>query len=145
MTDKQNSGVQRSLRLLTVSDVEALADLEWLVRGMLPRPSLTILYGEPGCGKTFVALSMALIVVSGGEWLGRETAPASVLYIAAEGVLGLKSRIAAHRKKFGVPGEAIRFLAAAPNLLDEAQVDNLIACVEAADFRPSLIIVDTLG
>ena len=75
--------------LLSLADIEALPDLEWLVEGVLAMHALAILYGEPGCGKSFVALFMALANASGRPWLGRTTRQTKTLYIAAEGVLGL--------------------------------------------------------
>jgi RecA-family ATPase len=77
-------------RLLTLEEIEALPDLQYLIAGVLPEHSLCVLYGEPGCGKTFVALSMALQCASGKPWIGRATRRARVLYVAAEGGFGMK-------------------------------------------------------
>jgi hypothetical protein len=52
-------------RLLTLEEIEALPDLQYLIAGVLPEHSFCVLYGEPGCGKTFVALSMALACAAG--------------------------------------------------------------------------------
>ena len=78
---------KKSFQLLTPEELQGLPDLVWLIGGMLPQPCLAVLYGDPGCGKTFAALSMALAAASGRDWLGRSCATVSVLYIAAEGVL----------------------------------------------------------
>jgi RecA/RadA recombinase len=132
-------------QLLTAEKLESLPDLEWLIPSILPKPSLAILYGDPGCGKTFAALSMSLSVASGADWLGRPCVATEVLYIAAEGVLGLKSRLAAHRSVRGPIGATIRFLPGAPNLLDSGDLEAMSDALKAADFRPGLIVVDTLA
>ncbi|MBT8460499.1 MAG: helicase RepA family protein [Boseongicola sp.] len=137
--------VASKFELLTATQLEALPDLEWLIPSILPKPSLAILYGAPGCGKTFAALSMALSVASGDNWLGRQCVATAVLYIAAEGVLGLKSRIAAHRSVRGPVGQKIRFLPGAPNLLESGDLEALATALEAAGLRPGLIVVDTLA
>ncbi|WP_175850024.1 AAA family ATPase [Burkholderia cepacia] len=42
--------------------------ITWLWPGYLPAGKLTILAGQPGCGKTTIALSLAATVTRGGEW-----------------------------------------------------------------------------
>jgi len=133
------------MRLLTVPDVEALPDLQWRIEGILPQPSLVILYGEPGCGKTFVALSMAFAAADGQNWLGRRTPKGSVLYIAAEGLLGLKIRLQAHRRIHFTGLEGVRFLGEAVRISSESEVTSLVLLLDQEQFRPDLIIVDTLA
>ncbi len=136
------------LNLLSAEDVDALPDLEWVIVGVLPAPAFGVLYGEPGCGKTFTALSMALAIASGTPWLGRETRQAPVLYIAAEGVLGLKRRLQAHYQKHGMPApspEQMRFIASAIEIMKPASVVAVLATLNDASFKPGLIIIDTLA
>jgi RecA-family ATPase len=82
-------------RLLTLADLDNLPDPIWLIDDVLPSNSLCVLYGEPGCGKTFVALSMALSIAAGHSWCGKLTTEGSVLYVPAEGLYGLKLRVPA--------------------------------------------------
>ena len=56
---------------MTVNDIENLPDLDWLVTGILPSPSFAVIFGELGCGETFVSLSMALDCACGYDFLGR--------------------------------------------------------------------------
>jgi putative DNA primase/helicase len=61
------------------------AQRETLLGPVLPRASLTLLYGARGVGKTFLSLSMALAVASGGAVLRwRAPKPARVLYVDGE-------------------------------------------------------------
>jgi hypothetical protein len=46
---------------------------------------ISVLYGDPGTGKSFVALSMAVAVATGRPWIGRDTREGPVVYIAGEG------------------------------------------------------------
>lgn len=69
----ETSHVERAYNFFTPQEVEQLPDLEWLIPGILPKPALCVLFGEPGCGKTFVVLSMALAIANGTEWLGRSS------------------------------------------------------------------------
>lgn len=64
----------------------------------------------PGTGNSFIALSMALQLASGNDWLGRSSRQGKVLYVAAEGALGMKMRLRAHREKFSINDDNIRFI-----------------------------------
>src|SRR6185437_15113382 len=61
--------------------------IEWMVEGILPRASVTLLAGEPGSYKTWLALALLRGVASGGNFLGRKCAQASVLYLDRENPL----------------------------------------------------------
>ena len=82
--------------LLSFEEILALPDPSWLIDGVIPREAVTQLYGDIGVGKTFVALDMALSIATGTPWLSKyHTDPGHVVYVAAEGHLGIKDRISA--------------------------------------------------
>ena len=141
----KDEAAKERFRLLSPEEVEALPDLDWLIDGVLPKPSFAVLYGEPGCGKTFVALSMALQIANGQPWLERGVRQGRVLYLAAEGVLGLKLRIAAHRERFGVTADKTRFLAETMNVTDVKDSEALVARLKEQEFMPDLIVIDTFA
>ena len=70
-------------------------DIEWLNHGLIPAKSVGMIYGESGAGKTFVVLHWGLNLASGFDLFGKPIEPRTVVYIAAEGGYGLKSRIPA--------------------------------------------------
>ena len=51
-------------RFFDVHELLALPPPRWLVHGLLPEHSLSVLYGASGAGKSFVALDIAASVVS---------------------------------------------------------------------------------
>ena len=64
-----NKTEQRSadLVLLRASDVK-LEPIDWVWQGYLARGKPHILGGQPGTGKTTIAMGMAAIVTTGGRW-----------------------------------------------------------------------------
>lgn len=142
--------------------IEQLANLpapEPLIDNTLDLRSVALLAGPWSSGKTFLALDWALCVASGKRWQGRdvhvdqftsngvtyETSP-SVLYVAAEGVYGIKQRVAAWQAVWNVDSsrlaDGIAFL---PNAirLGSGQVGGFAKFVEEYGFR--FVIIDTLA
>ncbi len=132
-------------RLLSLAELDAMPDLEWLIDGVLPTNSLCVLFGVPGCGKSFVALSMALTASVGDRWLGRDTRRICSLYIAAEGVLGMKYRVRAFSRRHPVESQGLRLYPDAIQIADPAARASVVADLRAQNFTPNLIIIDTLA
>ena len=57
---------------------------EWLVDGLIPRGTVTSLYGDGGTGKSLLALQLAVDVATGGKWIGKATVVGGSLFISAE-------------------------------------------------------------
>jgi archaellum biogenesis ATPase FlaH len=69
------------LEIIRMSDVEQ-EDVQWLWKPYVPMGKITILQGDPGLGKTFVALQIAAIVSAGryfpGDTVGVGNIPGAV-------------------------------------------------------------------
>lgn len=135
------------LKVLTLDDISQLPPVEWMVEGLIPQKSLAMMYGEPGCGKTFIALDMALSVAHKAAWQSQTVLGGQVIYIAGEGVGGLKKRIAAWHIHHGLqPKAPFVVVPSAVDLLDEANTIDLHLTIQAvADGPVALVIFDTLA
>jgi len=120
-------------RLLSPDDLEQLPPPEWLLPQRLPEGQ-TWMYGEPGSGKTFLALDWAASVSAKGM---------NVIYFVGEGVQGFARRVWAWRQAYGQDISTFRAVPQAPHLLEAKSVDTLRRTVEY--FSPSLIVVDTFA
>jgi hypothetical protein len=132
-------------RLLTLTDLRNLPPVRWLIEGMIAVEALAVLYGEPGIGKTFLALAWALSVASGRRWLGRAVEQGKVVYISFEGVSAFSARIDAWQRQGGVSEDELSnifFIAEAEQFRDARQKTRLRATF-AARPRPRLIVIDT--
>ncbi|HXQ29786.1 MAG TPA: AAA family ATPase, partial [Gemmatimonadales bacterium] len=75
--------------LRTAAQLMALDPPAWQLEHYLPESALTVLYGPPGSGKSFLALAWALTIARGVPWLECQTQRGPVIYVAAEGTAAL--------------------------------------------------------
>ena len=70
---------------MSMSDLDMLPPLTWLVAGIIPQGQLFEIYGPPKAGKTFLAIDMGLCVATGIDFHGKPTKQGRVLHIVGEG------------------------------------------------------------
>jgi len=72
--------------VLTVPEIlEKSEHISWAVEGIIPANGVTLLSGDSGVGKTWLALDLAVACALGLNWLGRSTKmPGPVLFIDEE-------------------------------------------------------------
>lgn len=125
---------------------------DWLVKDHFELNTLACLFGDPGCGKSFVAIDVSMAVATGQKWAGKDTKKGVVIYIAGEGQNGLKKRIDAWQKyhKTQLPDNALFFSMGAALLKDpqnaiyiKQQIEGVVAAIDGES--PVLIVIDTLA
>jgi len=132
--------------------------VEYVVGGLLPLPSLSIVYGAPGTLKTMLLIDMAIAVAGGVEWLpslpgnpgsktGKKTLMANVLWVDCDNGLRVM------HERVGAIGEARKLLPPIPfhyvsmptPWLDASSKVGMIALDETAQILGArLIILDNL-
>lgn len=125
--------------------IENVSPPEPLVEGWLDVASLAVLFGPPKIGKSLAAMDIACCVATGSWWHGHRVEAGDVVYVVAEGLSGVGSRIRAWRElnRHDVPVERIHWVPMAVRLLDDEMAAGLAqAC---ADYRPKLVVIDTLN
>lgn len=130
--------------------IDAQLEANWLVDDLIPSQGLCLVYGHPGCGKSFFALDMAMHVAGGQAWRERDVEQGLVIYIGAEGQRGLRQRVAAFRKHHNVHDLPFALIPVEVNLLAaDGDLQALVATIEQAVERYNLpvgmIVVDTLS
>ena len=121
--------------------------IEWLIKGVVPKAELVILYGASGAGKTFVALDYAFAIARGVDWRGRRVKQGIVVIIAAEGGKGVAQRLQAYAQYYGIDLRDVpnlRIITAAPNFLESEDIAEVIAELQAIG-DVSCVMVDTLA
>lgn len=137
--------------LLDLDELESLPPPTWLIDEMIADHGLSIIYGDPGAGKSFIALDMALRIAFSMDWHGTATKGAGVLYIAGEGARGLGKRVKGWRREHALEGVEAPFLLlpVAVQLLEAKDRAKLLRTIDAAvaraGFKIGLVIVDTVS
>ena len=139
----------RGFRFISGAELIAnIAPVQWLVEGYIEANAMVILFGEPGVGKSFVALDMACCIATGEAWQGLPVKQGSVFYIAGEGHAGIGRRLAAWCKHRGVKLENIMVSNTAVALTEKENVMAIVRMIRrliSEHGTPALIVVDTLA
>lgn len=116
----------------------------WIIKGVLPRAGLGVIYGASGSGKTFYTLDLGGAVARGAEWRGHKTEQGRVAYIVAEGASGFRNRLDAYCQFNGIaPADLdLVVLPDAPNFLDKSHIKDLVLALKAAG-PLAMVVVDT--
>ena len=129
----------------TASEFGSGPSVEWVVRGVLPRAELAVIYGESGSGKSFLALDLCAAVTRGTEWRQKRTAKGQVVYVCAEGAGGFKARLRAYAQGHNISlSELPAVVADAPNLLEAKEAAALYGAIVKWG-KPDVIVIDTLS
>jgi hypothetical protein len=118
----------------------------WVVRDVLPKAELVVLFGESTAGKSFVALDMVEAIARGLPWRGKRVKQGRVVYVVAEGGGGFSKRLRAYEIEHQVNhvGVPLGIIHAAPNLIergDAVEVCKQIVTWGGAD----VVVVDTFA
>ncbi|MGW0682902.1 AAA family ATPase [Streptomyces sp. NPDC002754] len=130
-----------TLPLLSPLELDNLPEAERLIDGFLVKESLVRLYGPPKSFKSFVMLDMAACVGAGIRWCNRETTPAKVLYVVAEGVRGIRRRVRAWEAQNQRAMVGVHFYNQAVQLGDRKDVSALIRTAKRGGYE--FIVLDT--
>jgi len=131
--------------------IDNVKPAQWVVKGLLERDAMGLLYGPPGEGKSFLTVSLACCVATGTLWHGSKVATGPVVYISGEGQGGMGRRLAAWERANGVDpviGGNLHISERAVPMLDEAAAREVVEEVNelcAGGPGPSLVIIDTVA
>jgi hypothetical protein len=78
--------------LIRVGDIQ-FREPEYLIDGLIESSSLVQMFGDPGAGKSFLALDVAACVATGKAFHGLEVKQGPVIYVAGEGYNGIRRRL----------------------------------------------------
>jgi hypothetical protein len=117
----------------------------YLVKRLLPRAGVAVIWGPPKCYKSFWAMDVALHIALGWTYRGRRVQQASVVYLCLEGKDGLPARKEAMARHYDVDDAPFHAITTKLNLAKDAA--GLIASIEAQlqGVKPGAVFIDTLN
>lgn len=142
-TETQAPPTKLKYAFTAAADLKPSASSAYLIKNVIPRAEVVMLYGASKSGKSFMALDMACAIGRGIEWRGNRVKQGKVAIVVAEGSGGTYNRIQAYCEYHGIERADVEvfFLKAAPNMTENSQVKELILALQL--FNPDLVILDT--
>lgn len=133
-----------------VEDILLQQPQGWIMRGIIPKNGLVLVYGQSGSGKSFLTLDIAGAIARGERWQERRVKQGGVIVVAGEGHIRL--RLAAYMQQHGLaPADLARLRVVNTNLdlrNPRGHLAPLLASLRRAAEEMggvSLIVLDTLN
>ena len=136
---------------VNAKDIQSNIDANDFVQGLLTEKTISVVYGESNCGKTFFMSDLAFHIVQGKEWNGKRVEKGNVLYLCLEGSRGLDNRIAAYKMEYGVDLDGFLKMPCPVNFVTGAKEDipALVGLIKQANAEFNndikIVIIDTLA
>jgi len=122
---------------------------QWRITNLIEENALAMLFGDPGCGKSFMGIDWACCVAAGVDYCGMPVKQTAVVFLIGEGFQGFRRRVKAWCGWHGIdiatlplcvsswPGELTNF----------KDVDAIVKDIHGliGGEKPGLIVVDTVA
>lgn len=141
--------------LLEYYDYDSIKDIPqvtWIIKEFIPNNGLIILYGSPGCGKTFIVLDICLHIINKKKWFNNEVMKDGIIiYLIGEGINGIKGRLDSWSDYYNIKSEnCIYFIPINSfNIWEDENINKLKSTISKlkiiSNKNVSMIIVDTLA
>lgn len=136
---------EERFKLIPFAELKLNKTPAYLVKDMIPRIGITIVWGPPKCGKSFLIFDLMMHVALGWMFRGLRVRQGPVVYCALEGKAGFMNRAEAfRRKKLNGHDEPPFKLMAMPLALVEDH-PALIASIRNQCPHPIAVVIDTLN
>lgn len=147
--DEQHETRGPAIKLVPFGQIGLTTKRRYLVKGLIPYPSLSVVWGAPKSGKSFFAFDMLLRVSLGWDYRGRRIHHGPVVFCAFEGASGIAGRAEAFRQKWLNDNDAedVPFYLVPLGLDLVRDHRNLIEAIRIAldDVNPVAVCLDTLN
>jgi hypothetical protein len=140
------TGKQRPIELIAFDDIKLSTQRRYLIKDLIPRVGLTVVWGPYKCGKSFWIFDAMMHVALGWKYRGRRVHQGLVVYCVFEGQGGTAGRVEAFRQRFLAADHdrvPLHFETATLNLVRDHP--RLIAAIKQQTPNPVAVVLDTLN
>jgi hypothetical protein len=88
------------IKLVPFDEIKMGTRRRYLIRHIIPRVGLSVVWGPPKSGKSFWVFDVVMHVALGWEYRGHRVHQGPVIYCAFEGQTGIEARVEAWRQRF---------------------------------------------
>jgi hypothetical protein len=145
----EDEHVQQSrIRLIPFEEIKPGTERRYLVKGLIPRTGLIVVWGPPKSGKSFMILDLVMHIALSRAYRDRRVHSGTVVYCAFEGQSGIEARCTAFRKKFLAAHDTPVPFYLEPVTLDLVKdAPKLISAIHGTlgNAQPAVIVLDTLN
>jgi hypothetical protein len=139
-------GKRYRFTLVPFDEIRGSSTSKYLVKGIVPRKGLVIIWGPPKCGKSFWVFTVMLHVALDWVYRGHRVQGGDVVYLALEGQDGFGNRADAFRARY-LKGEKVpRFhlIKETTDLVRDHK--QLVADIYAqCPDSPAAVVIDTMN
>jgi hypothetical protein len=134
-------------KLTPFRDLKSTKASAYLVKGIIPRTGLVVVWGPPKCGKSFWTFDLMMHIALGREYRNRRVKPGPVVYCAFEGADGFRARAEAFRREHPTIGDDVPFYLVGARMSMVADHADLISSIQAqvGGQNPVAVVLDTLN
>jgi hypothetical protein len=134
------------IKLVPFNKIRLSTERRYLVKGIIPHPGLTVIWGPPKSGKSFWTSDVVLHAALGWEYRERRVKQGSVVYCCFEGQSGIQARVEAFRQRFLTEEvEDVPFFLQPVTMDLVKEHGELIAAIRNVNQVPVAVVLDTLN
>src|SRR5262249_18939898 len=94
------SAASPQIKLIPFDEITLGTQRRDLVKGLIPRVGLTVIWGPPKCGKSFWGFDVMMHIALGWKYRDRRVNQGPVVYCAFEGAKGFEARKEAFQRRY---------------------------------------------
>jgi hypothetical protein len=145
--DIDQFGKPRQFTLTRFNEITLSTSAVYLVKNLIPRAGLIIVWGPPKCGKSFWTFDITMHIARGEPYRDRPVQQGTVVYLALEGGNGFRRRIEAYRRAHDVTEAPFYLITDRVDLIRDhhALIDCIRDAITADDGTPVIVVIDTLN
>jgi hypothetical protein len=135
-----------AFQLIPFRDLRPSTARNYVVKGVILKLGIVIIWGPPKCGKSFWAFDLVMHVALGWEYRGHRVLSGTVVYCAFEGADGFRDRAAAFREYHKIdPEKDVPFFLLPSHAKLVRDHKALISSIRSKSVAPNVVVLDTLN